>query len=71
MADWIPWSGDHDTGIPGIDEQHRELFRQFNLICDAVWDGKGRDSIKGFLIFLANYAQAHFGNEEDVIKIHS
>jgi hemerythrin-like metal-binding protein len=71
MADWIPWNDYYTIGVPDIDEQHKELFRQFNQVCDAVWEGEGRDAIKGFLVFLANYAQEHFGNEENRMKKHS
>jgi hemerythrin len=70
MADWIPWNDYYTIGVPDIDEQHKELFRQFNQVCDAVWDGRGRDSIKGFLVFLATYAQEHFGNEENFMMKH-
>jgi|SRR5208283_4808407 len=70
MADWIPWNDYYEVGVPSIDEQHREMFRQFNLVCDAVWDGKGRDAVKGFLLFLADYTQEHFGNEENRMKKH-
>ncbi len=45
-----------------------EMFRQFNQVCDGVWVGKGRDAVKGFLLFLANYTQEHFGNEENHMK---
>jgi len=70
MADWIPWNDYYKIGIPSIDEQHREMFRQFNLVCDAVWEGKGREAVKGFLIYLANYTREHFGNEENHMKKH-
>jgi hemerythrin len=71
MADWVPWNDYYEVGILTIDDQHRELFRQFNQVCDAVWDGKGRDSVRAFLFFLANYAQEHFGNEEKYMQKHA
>ena len=71
MADWIPWSDYYNIGFPSIDQQHKELFRHFNQVCDAVWDGKGRDSIGTFLNFLATYAVEHFGNEERHMQQHN
>src|SRR5208283_5594670 len=68
MADWIPWNDYYSVGVPSIDEQHREMFRQFNQVCDAVWDGKGRDAVKSFLLFLTDYTLKHFGNEENHMK---
>jgi hemerythrin len=70
MADWISWSAYYSIGVHSIDGQHRELFRRFNQVCDAVWDGKGRDHVKDFLSFLAQYVQEHFGNEESQMQKH-
>ena len=70
MADSVPWNDYYGIGVQSIDEQHRELPWQFNPVCDAVWDGKGRAAIKGFLL-LADYTQGHFGNEENYVKKHS
>jgi hemerythrin len=65
-----PWSDYYNIGVDSIDGQHRELFRRFNRVCDAVWDGQGRESIGHFLNFLAQYAQEHFGNEETYMHKH-
>jgi len=46
MADLIPWMREYEVNIEEIDEQHQELFRMFNELMDAVWDGKGKDAIK-------------------------
>jgi len=70
MIDWIPWSDHYIVGIDSIDEQHRELFRRFNQVCDAVWDGQGKESIRNFLHYLAQYTQEHFGNEETNMRKH-
>jgi hemerythrin-like metal-binding protein len=71
MADCIPWFDYYNIGIESIDEQHRELFRMFNRVCDAVWDGQGRESVQDFLNFLAEYAQTHFSNEEFLMQRNS
>jgi hemerythrin len=64
MGQWIPWSSTYEVKVSEIDEQHRELFRMFNGLMDAVWDGKGKDSIKEMLDFTAQYAVNHFATEE-------
>jgi hemerythrin len=64
MAQWIPWMTAYEVNVAEIDEQHRELFRWFNELMDAVWDGKGKDAIKDVLASTANYAVAHFATEE-------
>ncbi|MGO9121022.1 MAG: hypothetical protein ACLQPD_25850 [Desulfomonilaceae bacterium] len=48
MGDWIPWLKDYEVNVAEIDEQHRELFRMFNELMDAVWDGKGKEAISNY-----------------------
>jgi hemerythrin len=68
MGQLIPWTNQYEINISKIDEEHRELFRMFNELMDAVWDGKGKDSIKQLLDFTANYAVTHFSTEEKYMK---
>ncbi len=65
MGQWIPWLPAYEIKVSEIDEQHRELFRMFNDLLDAMWDGKGRDIMQEKLQFLANYAVTHFNTEEN------
>ena len=47
-------------GIPAIDAQHKELFRQLDILRD-----KGnKDRVPGVLRFLADYVVRHFNDEE-------
>ena len=64
MGEWIPWLTAYEVKVAEIDEQHRELFRMFNQLMDALWDGKGKDTIKEMLDFTASYAVSHFATEE-------
>ena len=64
MGQWIPWLPAYEVNVPEIDEQHRELFRMFNDLLDAMWDGKGKNIIEEKLRFLAGYAVTHFSTEE-------
>lgn len=70
MVDWIPWSDDLACNIPMIDDQHRELFRRFNILGDAVWDGKGKEAVGELLDFLADYTVKHFGDEEALMATY-
>jgi hemerythrin len=65
MGQWIPWLSAYEVKVSEIDEQHRELFRMFNGLLDAMWDGKGKTVIQEKLQFLANYAVTHFTTEEN------
>jgi hemerythrin len=68
MAQWIPWLSHFNVNVPSIDRQHKELFRMFNELCDAIWDGKGKDHIGSGIKFLADYTVQHFADEEAYMK---
>ncbi len=54
------WSKSLETGIPKIDEQHKELFRQVDILMD-----RGNESrIPQTLEFLAKYVVKHFTDEQ-------
>ena len=54
------WSKEYELGIPSIDEQHKELFKQVDTLLDP---GKA-DRIKATFDFLGSYVIKHFGHEE-------
>ena len=68
MGEWISWRQDYSIGVNKIDEQHQELFRIFNTLGDALWDGKGKDVIGETLTFLTKYTVEHFETEEKYMK---
>jgi hemerythrin len=70
MAGWIAWTDDLQTQVERIDEQHKEMFRQFNELGEAVWDGKGKEAIGNILVFLADYTVRHFRDEETLMVSH-
>lgn len=70
MAQWIPWLADYEIGVRQIDDQHEELFRMFNELMEAIWDGRGKDALKNVLDFTAEYTATHFATEEDFMLRH-
>lgn len=65
--DLISWSPDLAVHVDKIDEQHKELFRRFNQVGDAIWDGKGKEEVGKFLGFMAEYVVIHFQDEENLM----
>lgn len=65
--DLISWSPDLAVHVDKIDEQHKELFRRFNQVGDAIWEGKGKEEVGKFLGFMAEYVVVHFHDEEDIM----
>jgi hemerythrin len=54
------WTSSLETGISKIDEQHKELFRQIDILMDRGNDGRINDTIK----FLGEYVVRHFNDEQ-------
>ncbi|MCS7306671.1 MAG: bacteriohemerythrin [Thermoguttaceae bacterium] len=60
----ISWDDSLLTGIPTVDAQHKELFRQVNAFHAAMLQGKAREELGKLLDFLGRYTQQHFFDEE-------
>ncbi len=52
------------TGVPEIDEQHKELLRRFNDFHEAVKNHHGKEAVERTLSFLTSYTITHFSAEE-------
>ena len=48
----VQWTPDLSTKVEAIDDQHRELFRQLDLLLKAWHAGKGRDEVEKILQLL-------------------
>ncbi len=60
----IEWSEELSLGVPEIDDQHREIFRRFDLMLHACTAGRAQDEIAPLIGFLADYVAVHFRDEE-------
>jgi hemerythrin len=61
------WTKNLETGIPTIDEQHKELFRQIDSLL-AVSGADKEKQVAEALNFLDKYIVKHFGDEQ---KMHA
>jgi hemerythrin-like metal-binding protein len=62
----IEWDDEKlGTGLPDIDEQHKEWIRRYNEFDVAVVNGQGPATIFNTLAFLVQYTETHFSHEED------
>lgn len=66
----IEWSAQLSVGISQVDAQHQELVKAFNTLQVAMQEGKGSDTVLKTLEFLGEYAVAHFGTEERLMRRH-
>lgn len=60
----IEWNDELSTGVQEIDNQHRELIRQLNVLRDACREGRGKEVIDDLIIFLGRYIDEHIDTEE-------
>lgn len=64
------WSKNIETGNAMIDAQHKQWLEALNHLLNACAQGKGRDSIRETLLFLQNYTDRHFQDEESLQLQH-
>jgi hemerythrin len=62
----IEWKDSYSIGIEHLDNQHRELVRQINILHDAMTVGKGKEALNEILIALIDYTATHFKSEEEL-----
>jgi hemerythrin len=56
------WNKTLEIGIPAIDDQHKELFRQI----DILFDKNSADRVPQTLKFLGEYVEKHFSDEQQI-----
>lgn len=60
----IQWTEELATGVPIIDDQHKELFKRINDLLEACSRGRGKEEIARVMQFLEDYVITHFSEEE-------
>ncbi|MSN24914.1 MAG: bacteriohemerythrin [Geobacter sp.] len=66
----IQWRDSLAIGVKSIDDQHKELLARFDKLLNACESGKGIEELKRLLLFLEDYVQTHFNDEEALQKLH-
>jgi hemerythrin len=62
------WDPGLATGVPEIDEQHRQIFEQLEAIYDAIGRGASRHELSRTLEFLRGHVARHFTAEEALMR---
>ena len=58
------WTDDLATGVPEIDNQHKEIFNRFDKLFAACSAGRGKEEVLQLIGFLEDYIKEHFAAEE-------
>ena len=61
---FVIWNPAWETGVPLIDEDHRQLLSQIEQLFNAIHEKRPGDRIPEILAFLAEYVESHFAREE-------
>jgi len=60
----ITFTPDLETGMPNIDEQHKELFKRINDVVKCGAASAEKAETEKTLVFLGDYIVEHFTDEE-------
>ena len=60
----IEWKDSYNLGIMHLDNQHKGLVRQINILHEAMKLGKGTEALNEILNALIDYTATHFKSEE-------
>ncbi len=66
----VAWEDDYSVKVRRFDEQHKKLMEIVNKLHDAMRDNKGPKIQADMLTTLAAYTQAHFSDEERLMRHH-
>jgi hemerythrin len=64
----LQWSDELSINIGQIDEQHKEIFKRYNLFLSACKSGAGRGALLELISFLSGYVADHFDHEEKLMN---
>ncbi len=58
------WSKDFEIGVPEIDADHSMIIHKFETLYQLMKEGKGHEYYQELLLFLDDYVDRHFEQEE-------
>ena len=61
----IPWDDSLNTGIPWIDEQHKQMLKHIETMLNALMKKKCSNTINHLILFLNEYVHSHFNAEQN------
>lgn len=64
----LHWNNMYETGVQGVDNQHKKLFDMINAFDESIREKKAESTIHETLSFLGNYVKTHFTFEEKCME---
>ena len=60
----LTWSTAFETGVEAIDQDHRRIIENYEKLYQLMKTGQGHAYYEELLLFLSDYINVHFENEE-------
>src|SRR3974390_1372873 len=67
---FIEWRKEFETGVPGVDHEHRELVTLINRLAEEIAAGADKEGVRRFLGEVFARIAAHFALEESIMRKH-
>jgi hemerythrin-like metal-binding protein len=64
------WDESLVIGIVEIDNQHKELVKRLDSLATAILKGQGKEKIGAMIMFMEQYGNKHFLDEEELMANH-
>jgi len=62
------WTPEIAVGVERIDDEHKALIERVNRLVAAIEEGREEEEIRSLFLFLRDYTQNHFADEEELMK---
>ena len=64
----LDWSDDESIGVADLDEEHKELFRLYNAVVNALVAGHELPTVRESIRNFVERARKHFAAEEQFMR---
>jgi len=65
------WEDKYSVNEPHIDEQHKKLLDEINILLESIMNGSSSEKIDEVVNFLEQYVNEHFAYEEQYMLEHN
>lgn len=68
---YVNWSEQMSVGDQKIDDQHKKMIEIINTLFEAIENRDTIEALSAILLNLYDYANIHFGEEEEMMREHN
>ena len=64
----VEWDDSLSTGVPQMDEEHKNLINMLNQIYELLREKKREEACRFFMDEIVNYVETHLSHEEEFME---